>query len=42
MLGVRVSQTGAGTYEVIYLDYEAPDWDKGNMQRGWREQRSRE
>ena len=36
MLGVQVNPTDSGAYEVIYLDYEAPDWDKGGMQRGWR------
>jgi len=42
LLGVRVNVDDEGLYGVVFLDYEAPDWDKGNLQRGWREQRPRE
>lgn len=36
LLGVRVTPTEDGDWEVVYLDYVAPDWDKGGMQRSWR------
>lgn len=39
LLGIRVNIDEAGNYQVVYVDYEAPDWDKGKLQRGWREQR---
>lgn len=42
LLGVRVNVNDEGLYDVVFLDYEVPDWDKGNLQRGWREQRPRE
>lgn len=36
LLGVQVTPTDSGDWEVVYLDYVAPDWDKGGMQRSWR------
>jgi hypothetical protein len=40
LLGVKVNVDDEGNYEVVYVDYEAPDWDKGTAQRGWRGQRA--
>jgi hypothetical protein len=35
LLGVQVNLDETGGFEMVYLDYEMPDWDKDDMQRGY-------
>ena len=36
LLGVQLTPTDSGDWEVIYLDYVPPEWEKGGVQRSWR------
>jgi hypothetical protein len=35
LLGVKVNLSETGDFEVVYLDYEMPDWDKDDLQHGY-------
>lgn len=35
-LGVKVNYSESGEVDVVYMDYVMPDWDKDDMQRGYR------